>query len=65
MLDRFASELPSSMWQTRRVQCYPGLVAAIENRLLQIASKSHDVTDRCLGSRLVGVVLGTPDRCRC
>ena len=26
---------------------------------------SHDVTAGCLGLRLVGVVVGTPDRCRC
>ena len=41
MLDRFASELPTSMWKPRRVQCLPGFVITIENTLLEIASKSR------------------------
>ena len=41
MLDRFASELPTSMWEPRRVQCLPGFVVTIEITLLEIASKSR------------------------
>ena len=41
MLDRFASELPTSMWKPRRVQCLPGFVITIEITLLEIASKSR------------------------
>ena len=41
MLDRIASELPTSMWKPRRVQCLPGFVITIEITLLEIASKSR------------------------